>query len=84
MEDQSIEPRQIARWLNNQGLQGIAAFLLELGRPFGFFAAQAAYIAEPFFGGQRGLFLDLARLLEDPEQMDQLMDHLYIETGEDN
>jgi hypothetical protein len=84
MEDQSIEPRQIARWLNNRGLQGIAAFLLELGRPFGFFAAQAAYIAEPFFGGQRGLFRDLARLLEDPEQMDQLMDHLYTETGENN
>ena len=84
MKDKSINTRQIARWLNDQGLQGIAAFLLEVGKPFGVLAAQAAYIAEPFFGGQRGLFRDLARFLEDPEQIEALMDQLHKEVREDD
>jgi len=76
MKDQPIKTRQIARWLNNQGLQGVAAFLLEVGRPFSVLGAQAAYIVEPLFGSRKGLFQDLARLLEDPEQIDALMDQL--------
>jgi hypothetical protein len=82
MEDQSIDSRQIARWLNDQGLQGIAAFLLELGRPFGVLAAQAAYLAEPFFGKQKGMFRDLGRILEDPVQLDAIMFHLESEGEE--
>ena len=74
MKDQPNKTRQIASWLNDQGLQGVAAFLLEVGRPFSILGAQAAYIVEPLFGSQRGLFQDLARILEDPEQIDALMD----------
>lgn len=84
MKDKPIDSDQIARWLNNQGLQGIVAFLLEVGRPFYVLAAQAAYIAEPIFGGQRGLFHDLARILEDPEQVDKLMDELNKGEGNDD
>jgi hypothetical protein len=77
MKDQPIKTRQIARWLKGQGLQGIAAFLLEVGRPFAVLGAQAAYIVEPLFGNRRGLFQDLAHILEDPEQIDALMDQLH-------
>ena len=77
MKDQPIDTRQIARWLNNQGLQGVVAFLLEVGRPFSILGAQAAYIVEPLFGSRRGLFQDLGRFLEDPEQIDVLMDQLH-------
>ena len=76
MKDKPNNTSQIARWLNDQGLQSIVAFLLEVGRPFGVLVAQAAYIAEPFFGGQRGLFRDIAHVLEDPEQIDEIMDQL--------
>ena len=82
MEDQSINTNQIARWLNDQGLQGIAAFLLEVGRPFSVLGAQVAYIAEPLFGGQRKLFQDLAQFLEDPEQIDALIDQLNHEVSD--
>ena len=78
MKDQPIKTRQIARWLNDQGLQGVAAFLLEVGRPFSELGAQAAYFVEPLFGSRRGLFQDLANLLEDPEQIDDLMNQLKI------
>jgi len=84
MKDKPIDTHQIARWLNDQGLQGIVAFLLEVGRPFGVLAAQTVYIAEPFFGGKRGLFRDLARFLEDPEQIDALMDQLHKDVRDDD
>ena len=82
MEDQSINTKQIARWINNQGLQGIVAFLLEVGRPFSVLGAQVAYIAQPLFGRQGKLFQDLARFLEDPEQIDALMDQLTNEMSD--
>jgi hypothetical protein len=76
MEEQSINTKQIARWLNDHSLQGIAAFLLEVGRPFSLLGAQAAYLAEPLFGGQRKVFRDFAQFLEDPEQIDAFMAQL--------
>jgi hypothetical protein len=82
MKEQPINTRKIARWLNNQGLQGIAAFLLEVGKPFSVLGAQAAYIAEPLFGGRRKLFQDFARFLEDSEQIDTFMDQLNEEVSE--
>jgi hypothetical protein len=79
MKDNAIDSKRIASWFNERGLQDIAAFLLDVAKPFGVLAAQTAYLIEPIFGGHRGLMHDLAQFLEDPDQMDELMDQLYRE-----
>lgn len=76
MKDHSIDSKRIARWINERGLQDIAAFLLTVARPFGIFVAQTAYFIEPVFGDQNGIFREIAAILEDPDQMQELMDQL--------
>lgn len=83
MKDNLINSKRIARWFNERGLQDIAAFLVDVVRPFSVFAAQTAYFIEPILGGHNGLIRDLAQFLEDPDQMDELIDQLY-EDVEDN
>jgi len=83
MEDRVIDSKRIARWFNERGLQDIAAFLLDVGRPFGVFAAQAAYLIEPIFGSHQGILRDFAAFLEDPDQVESLMEQLGKE-GEDH
>jgi hypothetical protein len=79
MKDNLIDSRRIASWFNERGLQDIAAFLVDVMRPFSVFAAQTAYFVEPILGGRNTLFRDLAQFLEDPDQMDELLDQLYKE-----
>jgi hypothetical protein len=76
MKDRTVGSKQIARWINERGLQDIVAFLLDVGRPFGIFAAQAAYLIEPIFGSHQGLLRDLAAFLEDPDQVEGLIKQL--------
>ena len=80
MKEHSIDSKRIARWIDERGLQDIVAFLVDVARPFGVFAAQTAYLIEPLVGGQHDWLRDLAALLEDPDQMQALMDHLDKET----
>jgi hypothetical protein len=80
MKEHSIDSKRIARWIDERGLQDIVAFLVDVARPFGVFAAQTAYLIEPLFGGQHDWLRDFAALLEDPDQMRALMDHLDKET----
>jgi hypothetical protein len=81
MKDNAIDSKRIASWFNEKGLQDIAAFLLDVAKPFGIFAAQTAYFLEPMIGGQSGWVQELAQFFEDPTQMDELMEQLYSEEG---
>ena len=76
MKEHSIDSKRIARWINERGLQDIVAFLGDVTRPFGVFAAQTAYLIEPLIGGYHEWLRDIAALLEDPDQMQALMDQL--------
>jgi hypothetical protein len=80
MKEHSIDSKRIARWVNERGLQDIVAFLVDVARPFGVFAAQTAYFIEPLLGRQDGLIRDLAVLLGDTDQMDTFLDQLNKET----
>ena len=79
MKDESIDSKRIARWVNERGLQDIAAFLLDVARPFGLLAAQTAYFLEPLIGVHKGLIRELAELMGDPDQMETLLDQLNQE-----
>jgi hypothetical protein len=76
MKEHSIDSKRIARWIDERGLQDIVAFLVDMIRPFGVFAAQTAYLIEPLIGTQNDWIRDLAALLEDPDQLDAMMDQL--------
>jgi hypothetical protein len=76
MKEHSIDSKRIARWIDERGLQDIVAFLVDMIRPFGVFAAQTAYLIEPLVGTQNDWLRDLAALLEDPDQLDAMMDQL--------
>ncbi len=76
MKDHSIESKRIARWINERGLQDIAAFLLDVARPFGIFIAQTTYFLEPLMGHQNEFIRNLAAILEDSDQMEELMDQI--------
>jgi predicted PurR-regulated permease PerM len=78
MKDQSIDSKRIARWINERGLQDIAAFLLVLVRPFGIFIAQTTYFLEPLLGGRNAVIRDFTIILEDSEQMEELLDQLNL------
>lgn len=62
--------------LRAAGLDGIAFALLEGVAPLAWVGAQAAYLAEPLFGGPGGRLHDMARLLEDPAGVGDLLDRL--------
>jgi hypothetical protein len=79
MKEHSIDSKSIARWIDERGLQDIAAFLVDVARPFGVFAAQTAYLIEPLVGNHHNWLRDLAALLEDSDQMQELMDQLNRE-----
>ncbi len=65
--------------LRAAGLDGIAFALLEGVAPLAWVGAQAAYLAEPFFGGSGGRLGEVARLLEDPAKLGDLLDDLRPE-----
>lgn len=65
--------------LRAAGLDGIAFALLEGIAPLAWVGAQAAYLAEPLFGGPGGRLGEVARLLEDPAKLGGLLDDLRPE-----
>ena len=70
---------RIAKLLRRAGMDTFAVFLLEAGGPLVPLAAQAAYILEPLFGKQRNVVGDLARILDDPVEVETLVEHLSRE-----
>jgi hypothetical protein len=74
----SISERIAAR-LRQVRLEGFAAGLLEACAPLAVLGAQAAYIVEPFLGGAGPRASELARLLEDPGGIADLIERLREE-----
>lgn len=77
-EDISTSERA-AIWLRDLGLDTVAASFLEAFRSLTYIGAQALFIVEPLFSGLDDPIQDFARLLEDPDQVDDLIDRLRQE-----
>jgi len=67
---------RIAGSLRRARLEGVAAAVLEACAPLAVLGAQAAYVVEPFLGGGGTRASDLARLLEDPAGVADLIERL--------
>ena len=63
----------LARRLQQAGLGQAAAVLLDAAGPLTWVAAQMGYLAEPLFGMSGSQVADMARLLEDPDQVSNLV-----------
>ncbi len=72
---------EIFDWLVYRGLEEPAAILLDIARPLMPLGAQAVYLVEPLIGSRGGLMRELARLLEDEEEVQALAERLRQEIG---
>ena len=79
MNNEGAVSERVARWLQRVGLNQPVAFLLEAIGPLAFIGAQAAFLVEPMFGVSNNPIGDLARLLEDPTQVSELVKRLRTE-----
>jgi hypothetical protein len=79
MNNEGAVSERVARWLQRVGLNQPVAFLLEAIGPLAFLGAQAAFLIEPIFGVSNNPMGDLARLLEDPIQVSELVERLRTE-----
>lgn len=75
-------PERVAGWLRRARLDGLAVVLLEAFNPWTALGAQAAYLLEPIFGFSDGRLREVARLLEDPDQVADLIAYLHKEDEE--
>jgi hypothetical protein len=76
--DQDLNERVAAR-LSRAGIGSAAAFLLEAAGPLTVLAAQVGYVVEPLFGSSGGTLSSLARMLEDPGEVRDLIVRLREE-----
>lgn len=74
--------KQFVRWLRQAGLNGLTAALLEAAGPLTYLGAQLTYIVEPLIGTRDGQFSELARTLEDPDEVLRLIEALRSEEGD--
>lgn len=79
MNNEEAVSERVARWLQRVGLNQPAAFILEAIGPLAFLGAQAAFLVEPLIGASDNPVGDLARLLEDPTQVSELVERLRTE-----
>jgi hypothetical protein len=68
--------QKLAQRLQRAGVGELAAAVLEAGAPLAPFAAQLAYVVEPFLGASGRTAAHLARLLEDPQGLNDLVGRL--------
>jgi hypothetical protein len=74
--------KKFVRWLRQMGLNGLAASLLEAAGPLASVGAQVTYMIEPLIGTRDSQISELARTLEDPEGVLQLIEALRSEEGD--
>ena len=74
--------KKFVRWLRQMGLNGLAASLLEAAGPLAYLGAQVTYMIEPLIGTRDSQISELARTLEDPEGVLQLIEALRSEEGD--
>ena len=72
---------RLASWLRDSGLGALSAGLLRGFRPLSVAGAQALYLLTPLLGQGEGAWEAFARMLEDPEQVEDLIDLLEEERG---
>jgi hypothetical protein len=79
-EDPALDPLldRVATQVVRRGLVTPAVFFLELHRPLSFLAGQATHALQPFLAPLFGYetVQRLARLLEDPANVDRLLDRI--------
>jgi len=68
-----------ANWLRHFGLGIAAAGFLEAFRSLTYIGAQVLFLFEPMIGWRNDSIRDFARLLEDPDQVDDLIHRLREE-----
>lgn len=83
MNETSGTPERVADWLRRTRLDGLAVVLLEAFNPWTALGAQAAYLIEPLVGFSDGRLREVARLLEDPDQVADLLANLHEVHEED-
>jgi hypothetical protein len=64
--------------LRRRHLQGLAAWLLDVGRPLALVSAQVLYVGRPFLGEAAGI---LARLLESEDETAEFLQYLDPHRG---
>jgi len=82
MKEEPARSLRIAQRLREHDLHEWIGVLLSAARPLAVLGAQAAYILEPLVGGRNGWLRDFAILLEDPHELDALLDRLHEEDSE--
>jgi hypothetical protein len=65
--------RNLAGRLRRAGLGPTAAVVLDAAGPLAWVAAQMGHVAGPLFGASDSLVEEMARLLEDPDQVSDLV-----------
>ena len=70
---------RFAHRLQSVGMDKLAAFLLDAAGPLTLFSAQFLFLIEPLLKTFNTPVGDLARLLEDPTQVSELMERLREE-----
>lgn len=79
MNNERSTSERAANWLRHFGLGIVAAGFLEAFRSLTSIGAQMLYLFEPILGGRNDSIQDFARLLEDPDQVDDLIHRLREE-----
>ncbi len=71
-----------ARFLQRQGLAGVAASLIDVASPLAFVGAQAIYLGQPIFGqpASASSYQALATLLENRTELQEFAAYLREET----
>jgi hypothetical protein len=76
MDGEGMTSERFAHQLKRVGMGKLAALLLDAAGPLTLFGAQALFMMDPLFGAFNSSVGDLARLLEDPEQISELVEYL--------
>jgi hypothetical protein len=78
MEDHDGLVSSVASRIRRYGMQAPAVLVLEMFRPLAFFGSQLLYLAQPLFGwgGNDWLSGGGAALLEDPENLNSLIERI--------
>lgn len=79
MNDERSTSERAANWLQLFGLGYIIAGFLEAFRSLTYIGAQVLILVEPVLGGRNNSIQDFARLLEDPDQVEDLIHRLRKE-----
>jgi len=80
MREERMTIECLASWLRDSGLGDLSAALLRGFRPLSVAGAQALHLLTPLLGGREGTWEAFAGMLEDPQQVDVLIDLLEQES----